>query len=48
MPKFTMQDVDKRIEEIREKYRQPKPVNGKGILGKLLQKARGTKEGITK
>jgi len=35
MPKFAMEDVDKRIEEIRLKYRQPK-----GTSSSLIAKFR--------
>lgn len=39
MPKFTIEDVDKRIDEIREKHRR-KPTEGRGLLSRLLTEAR--------
>lgn len=42
MPKFTMDDVDKDIEERRAKYRMPKPtaVDGAASFQKVLDAAR--------
>lgn len=40
MPKFTMEDVDRDIEERRAKYRQPKPqeANRSNVLQTLLDR----------
>ena len=38
--KFTMEDVDKRIDEIRERHRRPKRIEGRGLFGRLLTEAR--------
>ena len=39
MPKFTMKDVDKQIDEIRERHHK-KPTNGRGLVGRLMEEAR--------
>lgn len=43
MPEFSMEDVDKRIEEIRTKYRQPKttPISLIERLREVAQRRRG-------
>ncbi|GAH29671.1 unnamed protein product [marine sediment metagenome] len=56
MAEFTMEDVDKQVEEIRNKYRQPKqpgqpkqprqllPEQRRNVLDALLEKAKGIKK----
>ena len=41
MPKFTIEDVDKQIDEIRERHRQPKQLKGRDLLSRLLETRRG-------
>ncbi len=46
MPKFTMKDVDKQIEEIRARHRQPKPQVGSDLLTKFREVANKRKVGV--
>lgn len=39
MPKFTIEDVDKQIDEIRERHRR-KPIDRRGLLWRLMEEAR--------
>jgi len=43
MPKFTMKDVDKQIEEIRQRNRKPQVGQRPNVLQRLLDRAKTTK-----